>query len=141
MRKDDKGNLIGNGEDATFAILREWFPKSEIHRQKKITQLITDPEWNEITSHENKRRTIDLYFEDGPAKYCIRVNNGGKKSNFNKGNHVSDGKSRIDKIQRRDLEMFGYCVVDVPQRDCAILFKDLVNDESKKELMNCFVNY
>ena len=136
MHKDAKGNLIGRGEDATFAILSH--PLREIERQVKTTKLITDPEEMEIMSAENKRRSIDLYFEEAGTKFCIRVNNGGKRSTFNKGNHISDGKSRIDKIQKRDLETYGYTVIDVNERDNPNIFKEKVNDDSIKELLFCF---
>lgn len=141
MRKDSKGNIIGNGEDSAVLILMELFPFAKIQRQVPITKLITNKEIISLMSAENKKRTIDIYFETGQVKYCVRVQNGGKGSNFNKFSHISEGRSRIDKVQRIDLEADGFTVVDLNQRDCPILFKEIVNDESRAEVKSAFEPY
>lgn len=134
MHKDSSGNLIGNGEDSAFLILKEIYPYAKITRQLLITKLITDPEELAMMSQENKNRSVDILVETGQARICIRVQNGGAGSNFNKHSHTSDGRSRVDKIQKRDLEANGFKVVDFHQRDCPTLFKEIVNNESKQEV-------
>jgi len=134
MRKDASGNIIGNGEDSAVLILKEIYPAAIITRQLDIPKLITDPEELSMMSQENKNRSVDILVETNDSKICIRVQNGGSGSNWNKHSHISDGRSRIDMIQKRDLEANGYIVIDLHQRDCPILFKELVNEESKQEV-------
>jgi len=138
MHKDSSGNIIGNGEDSAVLILKEMFPSAKITRQLAIPKLITNLEELSMMSQENKNRSVDILVETGQAKICIRVQNGGSGSNWNKHSHISDGRSRVDKIQKRDLEANGYKVVDLHQRDCPNLFKELVNDASKQEVKDSF---
>ncbi|MDE1971512.1 MAG: hypothetical protein KGI50_08130 [Patescibacteria group bacterium] len=142
MRVDMFGNLIGEGEDATFEILKEmsglsenphtYFPKIGIYRQLPVSY-VYDNEQMKYLAEFHKKSSIDIFLvtaedEYNPRLCKIAVRVEGKKGDL--------------KMQRQGVQKWllsKWCqIVDIHKRNCPELFKDKVNEKSRQELVSSF---
>ena len=126
MHKDEKGNFIGNGEDAAFEILKQLFPTLEIKRQVKFKELLHG-EWLDTLTERQEKETIDIVVYSNPI-LAVRVQDP---------RHSSNGLAQRDLVQRKTLEWNNVKVVDLYHYECKNLMKDVINQESKNELIGC----
>jgi len=124
MHKDEKGNIIGRGELCVRELLRDLFPNTEIKYQVLLKTLLAE-DWAKDLSERQEKETIDIVIYTNPI-IAIRVQDP---------HHSGRITSARDLVQRKSLEWNGVKVVDLEHYECINIMKDLVNDESKKELL------
>jgi L-cystine uptake protein TcyP (sodium:dicarboxylate symporter family) len=119
--------MIGRGEVAALEILKEMFGEfAEYNTQYPLTQMITE-EYYELFTGRQVKETIDIVVFTGlTSPMAIRIQDK---------HHSSIRMCRIDDIQRQLLEENGWIVADVWHYECKELWKDVVNDKSRKELI------
>ena len=124
MFKDEKGNIIGRGELSARAILHEMFPNVEIKYQVPLKSLLSE-DWAVDLSERQQKETIDIVVYSNPI-IAVRVQDP---------HHSGKITSARDVVQRKTLEWHDVKVVDLQFYECVNIMKDLVNEESKKELL------
>ncbi len=124
MFKDEKGNIIGKGELSARSILHELFPNAEIKYQVPLKSLLSE-DWASDLSERQEKETIDIVVYATPI-IAVRVQDP---------HHSGKITSARDLVQRKTLEWHGIKVVDLQFYECTNLMKELVNEESKKELV------
>ena len=119
--------MIGRGEKAALEILKELFGDfSEYYIQYPLTQMVTD-EYFELFTGRQIKETVDIVvFTYITKPLVVRIQDK---------HHSSIRMSRIDDIQRQLLEENGWIVIDVWYYECKELWKDRINDKSRKELI------
>lgn len=135
-------NFIGAGEDAAFEILKSLtglqerhirdFPSVGIYRQLPVT-VIYDSEQMEHLADFHRKSSIDIFlikcndiFSQKECRIAVRVE--GKKG---------DLKMLRQSVQRNMLSR--HClVVDLHKRECKELFKDRINADSMREVLDSF---
>lgn len=141
----ESGNIVGEGEDSAFAILKhltglagrtlkEWGSEG-IFRQVPVDWLISQEEFD-ILSPEQKKKSIDIiiaFRPDGtviraslPVLIIVRIQ--GKKG---------DLKLRRDGVQA-DIILKKYSVVDIHKREAKNLFKERTNELAIQEVISAF---
>lgn len=124
MYKNKKGQFIGRGEDVALDILKKEFNGAEFKTQVPFKDLLTD-EWKDTVTERQDKETLDIVIYKDDRKIVVRVQD--KR-------HNGYGLSYRDIIQKRTLEWNNCIVVDLLEQECPILFKDLNNLESVKEV-------
>jgi len=124
------GDFIGIGEDTAVEILKELYISNknvEVIRQKPLLELLTDDFKNSLGEPYLKHK-IDIMIIREPEKpIVVRVQ--GK-------DHEGVLKSARDTVQKKILEWHNCIVVDLNWYDCPILFKEELNNNSRKEVKN-----
>jgi len=131
MYKNEKGQFIGRGEDTALEILKSEFPEAEFKTQVPFKDLL-DEEWIETITERQEKETIDILITKGDKNVAIRVQD--KR-------HNGIGLAQRDIVQKKTLEWNNCIVVDLIEQECPILFKDMLNDESIKEVKSAFSIY
>jgi len=123
----------GKGEVAGKFLLQALFPNDEVMEQVPLIALMSQRFKGEMAEREAKE-TIDLavFKKNGDNPIAIR---------FQGPEHNTYNRSSKDKIQRKMLEISGVRVVDIWYYDAPMLFKDLVNEDSRKELRKIMHRY
>lgn len=124
MFKDEKGNIIGRGEIPAREILHELFPNIEIKYQVKLSSLLP-ADWADDLSERQQKETIDIVVYSNPI-IAIRVQDP---------HHAGKITAARDLVQKKTLEWNNVKVVDLEFYECVNLMKDVVNDESRQELI------
>jgi len=120
--------IIGKGEITTIEILREIFGDSIfIKTQSPLKELLSHEFYSEGLSERQQKETIDITVYNGFQPLCIRVQ--GK-------DHTGILKSQRDSVQKKMLEWSGNIVIDLWFHDCPELFKEKLNDSSRKEVID-----
>ena len=120
--------IIGKGEITTIEILREIFGDSIfIKTQSPLKELLSHEFYSEGLSVRQQKETIDITVYNGFQPLCIRVQ--GK-------DHTGILKSQRDSVQKKMLEWSGNIVIDLWFHDCPELFKEKLNDSSRKEVID-----
>jgi ASC-1-like (ASCH) protein len=131
MYKNEKGQFIGRGEDTALEILKSEFPEAEFKTQVPFKDLL-DEEWIETITERQEKETIDILITKGDKNVAIRVQD--KR-------HNGIGLAQRDIVQKKTLEWNNCIVVDLIEQECPILFKDMLNDESIKEVKSALSIY
>ncbi len=129
MHKDEKGNIIGKGELCVRQLLGELYPNTEIKYQVPLKTLLAE-DWALDLSERQEKETIDIVVYANPI-IAIRVQDP---------HHTGRITSARDLVQRKSLEWNNVKVVDLEHYECVNIMKDLVNEESKKELITALKN-
>jgi hypothetical protein len=124
MHVNNKGQFIGRGEETALAILHTEFKDAEFKTQVPIQELLSQ-EWIDTLTERQEKETIDIVVMKGDRKIAIRVQD--KRHN---GFHLA----HRDIVQKKTLEWNNCIVVDLVEQECPILFKELLNEESIKEV-------
>jgi len=123
----------GKGEVAGKFLLQQYFPNDEVMEQVPLIALMSQRFKGEMAEREGKE-TIDLaiFKKNGDNPIAVR---------FQGAEHNTYNRSKKDKVQKKMLEMSGVRVVDIWYYEAPMLFKDLVNNDSKKEIRKAMFDY
>ena len=124
MHKNEKGQFIGRGEDTALEILKTEFPDAEFKIQVPLRDLLSE-EWQDTMTERQEKETLDIVITQNDKKIAVRVQD--KR-------HNGIGLAQRDIVQKKTLEWNNCIVVDLVEQECPILFKELPNDESIKEV-------
>ena len=124
MHKNEKGQFIGRGEDTALEILKTEFPVAEFKIQVPLRDLLSE-EWQDTMTERQEKETLDIVITQNDKKIAVRVQD--KR-------HNGIGLAQRDIVQKKTLEWNNCIVVDLVEQECPILFKELLNDESIKEV-------
>ena len=124
MHKNEKGQFIGRGEDTALEILKTEFPDAEFKIQVPLRDLLSE-EWQDTMTESQEKETLDIVITQNDKKIAVRVQD--KR-------HNGIGLAQRDIVQKKTLEWNNCIVVDLVEQECPILFKELLNDESIKEV-------
>lgn len=150
MRQTMDGKMIGRGEDATEKILKMFFGYGlEVKSQVNLKDIVNNVpiDMYDGLSKRQIKETIDFVVykfhhnkknPEHPAEFipflAVRVNHGNKKKGYS--GHDGEGLAQVDRVQKALLEKNRIKVVDLYERECPELFKDLVNYKSVWEVCN-----
>lgn len=91
--------------------------------------LLSQEFYEEGLSERQKKESVDIVIWALFGCICVRVNGG---------DHTGILKSQRDTVQKKMLEWSGNKVVDVWFHDCPTVFKEQLNDDSRKEVIEAF---
>ena len=118
--------IIGKGERTALKILEEIYGSDvEYKTQVRFKDLISYEFYEDGLSERQKKETVDIVIYNGFNPVCVRVQGG---------DHTGILKSARDSVQKQMLEWRNCSVVDIWFHDCPVLFKEKLNDESRKEV-------
>ncbi len=124
--------MIGRGEKVAHILLEKIFPEATIHEQVHVGRLFNRDLRKELSSRQQKE-TVDLVvYRDNRRPMVIRIQD--KR-------HLSKYMSNVDNAQQTYLEWSNCDVVNVPEHECPILFKDKINSASEEELLKYIEPY
>lgn len=121
-------NWVGKGERSALTILKEIFGTDNVEykQQYPFRNLMSD-DFKDTLSERQDKETLDIViFRGSKDPIVIRVQDA---------HHNTTRMYDIDRVQRKMLEWNGCVVVDLWQHECPILWKELINDTSRKEVM------
>ena len=82
-------------------------------------------EFRDDLSERQQKESVDIVIFSGFNPVCVRVQGG---------DHTGILKSARDTVQKQMLEWCNCIVVDLWFHDCPELFKEKLNDESRREV-------
>ena len=117
--------IIGKGEKTALEVLKEIYGKNvEYSTQIQFKHLMNN-EFVDDLSERQQKETVDIVLFSGFNPVCVRVQGG---------DHTGILKSARDTVQKQMLEWCNCVVVDLWFHDCPELFKEKLNDESRREV-------
>ena len=117
--------IIGKGEKTALEVLKEIYGKNvEYSTQIQFKDLMIS-DFSEDLSERQQKESVDIVLFSGFNPVCVRVQGG---------DHTGILKSARDTVQKQMLEWCNCIVVDVWFHDCPELFKEKLNDESRREV-------
>ena len=117
--------IIGKGEKTALEVLKEIYGKDvEYSTQIQFKHLMNN-EFVDDLSERQQKETVDIVLFSGFNPVCVRVQGG---------DHTGILKSARDTVQKQMLEWCNCVVVDLWFHDCPELFKEKLNDESRREV-------
>jgi len=117
--------IIGKGEKTALEILKEIYGRDvEYSTQIQFKHLMNN-EFVDDLSERQQKETVDIVLFSGFNPVCVRVQGG---------DHTGILKSARDTVQKQMLEWSNCVVVDLWFHDCPELFKEKLNDESRREV-------
>ncbi len=127
MYKNEFGQIIGRGEDVCLSILKELFPTADIKIQWNFSKLMKGEFVGSVTERQEKE-TLDIvvFRENSTEPIVVRVQDP---------HHSGSITSERDRVQKKTLEWNDCIVVDVQHYNCPNIFKDKLNDEARRELL------
>lgn len=118
--------IIGKGERAALEILKEIYgDTAEYFIQYKFKDLLQG-EWVDTVTERQEKETIDIVVKLPKKTIAIRIQDP---------HHTGRITEARDTVQRKTLEWNEVAVVDLWFHDCPELWKDVVNDTSKNEVI------
>lgn len=118
--------IIGRGERAALEILKEIYgDTAEYFIQYKFKDLLQG-EWVDTVTERQEKETIDIVVKLPKKTIAIRIQDP---------HHTGRITEARDTVQRKTLEWNEVAVVDLWFHDCPELWKDVVNDTSKNEVI------
>ena len=97
--------------------------------QVPFKDLLSQEFYEEGLSERQKKESVDIVIWALFGCICVRVNGG---------DHTGILKSQRDTGQKKMLEWSGNKGVDVWCHDCPTVFKEQLNDDSRKEVIEAF---
>jgi len=144
-----ESRFIGAGEKSAFEILKDLtnlkerenreFPKSGIYRQLPLKEVIHTHDY-EMLSQEHKKGSIDIFIVLNQVRIAVRVQGKGHGAGEKiHGKYTLKGvhKPIHDEVQSKLIKKYN-SLVDIQFLECKVLFKDVVNEQSIKELKDSF---
>ena len=117
--------IIGKGEKTALEVLKEIYGRDvEYSTQIQFKHLMNN-EFVDDLSERQQKETVDIVLFSGFNPVCVRVQGG---------DHTGILKSARDTVQKQMLEWCNCIVVDLWFHDCPELFKEKLNDESRREV-------
>lgn len=118
--------IIGKGERAALQILKEIYgDTAEYFIQYKFKDLLQG-EWVDTVTERQEKETIDIVVKLPKKTIAIRIQDP---------HHTGRITEARDTVQRKTLEWNEVAVVDLWFHDCPELWKDVVNETSKNEVI------
>jgi hypothetical protein len=131
MHLDRNNAWIGKGEDTVFKILNDIYrtPTFEIKRQYMFKDLMNEVFIDTLSERQEKESLDFVIFGETIKTLVIRVQDK---------HHASPRAAGHDIVQKQMLEWNDCNVIDIQFYNCPNIFKELLNDESNRELMEAF---
>lgn len=126
MYKNEKGQIIGHGEDVCISILKDLFPDAEIKTQYHFSKLMKGDFVGSVTERQEKETLDIVIFQELKRPIVVRVQDQ---------HHSGVMTAERDRVQKKTLEWNECIVVDIQYYNCPNIFKDKINDESRRELL------
>ena len=117
--------IIGKGEKTALEVLKEIYGKNVEYSTQIQFKHLMNREFVDDLSERQQKETVDIVLFSGFNPVCVRVQGG---------DHTGILKSARDTVQKQMLEWCNCIVVDVWFHDCPELFKEKLNDESRREV-------
>ena len=117
--------IIGKGEKTALEVLKEIYGEDVEYRTQIQFKHLMNYEFVDDLSERQKKETVDIVLFSGFNPVCVRVQGG---------DHTGILKSARDTVQKQMLEWCNCVVVDLWFHDCPELFKEKLNDESRREV-------
>ena len=117
--------IIGKGEKTALELLKEMYGEGVEYRTQIQFKHLMNNEFVDDLSERQQKETVDIVLFSGFNPVCVRVQGG---------DHTGILKSARDTVQKQMLEWCNCIVVDLWFHDCPELFKEKLNDESRREV-------
>ena len=117
--------IIGRGEKTALKILKEIYGEEVEYKTQVQFKDLMNYDFSEDLSERQQKETVDIVLFSGFNPVCVRVQGG---------DHTGILKSARDTVQKQMLEWCNCVVVDLWFHDCPELFKEKLNDESRREV-------
>ena len=117
--------IIGKGEKTALEVLKEIYGKDIEYSTQIQFKHLMNYEFIDDLSERQQKETVDIVLFSGFNPVCVRVQGG---------DHTGILKSARDTVQKQMLEWCNCIVVDIWFHDCPELFKEKLNDESRREV-------
>ena len=117
--------IIGKGEKTALEVLKEIYGKDVEHKTQIPFKDLMSSEFSDDLSERQQKETVDIVMFSLFNPVCVRVQGG---------DHSGILKSARDTVQKQMLEWSNCIVVDLWFHDCPELFKEKLNDESRREV-------
>ena len=117
--------IIGKGEKTALEVLKEIYGEDVEYRTQIQFKHLMNYEFVDDLSERQQKETVDIVLFSGFNPVCVRVQGG---------DHTGILKSARDTVQKQMLEWCNCVVVDLWFHDCPELFKEKLNDESRREV-------
>ena len=117
--------IIGKGEKTALEVLKEIYGKDVEYSTQIQFKHLMNYEFIDDLSERQQKETVDIVLFSGFNPVCVRVQGG---------DHTGILKSARDTVQKQMLEWCNCVVVDLWFHDCPELFKEKLNDESRREV-------
>ena len=117
--------IIGKGEKTALEVLKEIYGKDVEYKTQIPFKDLMLSEFSDDLSERQQKETVDIVLFSGFNPVCVRVQGG---------DHTGILKSARDTVQKQMLEWCNCIVVDLWFHDCPELFKEKLNDESRREV-------
>lgn len=131
MYKNEYGQIIGHGEDVCVSILKELYPEAEIKIQWKYSKLMKGDFTHSVTERQEKETLDIVVFRNKLMPIVVRVQDA---------HHSGTVTSDRDLVQKKTLEWNDCIVVDVQHYNCPNIFKDKLNSEARRELLEALAD-
>ena len=117
--------IIGKGEKTALEVLKEIYGEDVEYRTQIQFKHLMNYDFVDDLSERQQKETVDIVLFSGFNPVCVRVQGG---------DHTGILKSARDTVQKQMLEWCNCTVVDLWFHDCPELFKEKLNDESRREV-------
>ena len=117
--------IIGKGEKTALEVLKEIYGEYVEYSTQIQFKHLMNREFVDDLSERQQKETVDIVLFSGFNPVCVRVQGG---------DHTGILKSARDTVQKQMLEWCNCIVVDLWFHDCPELFKEKLNDESRREV-------
>ena len=117
--------IIGKGEKTALELLKEIYGKDAEYKTQIPFKDLMSSEFSDDLSERQQKETVDIVMFSLFNPVCVRVQGG---------DHSGILKSARDTVQKQMLEWSNCIVVDLWFHDCPELFKEKLNDESRREI-------
>ena len=117
--------IIGKGEKTALEVLKEIYEEDVEYKTQVQFKDLMSYDFSEDLSERQQKETVDIVLFSGFNPVCVRVQGG---------DHTGILKSARDTVQKQMLEWCNCVVVDLWFHDCPELFKEILNDESRREV-------
>ena len=123
--------IIGKGEKTALELLKEIYGEDVEYKTQVPFKDLMSSEFSEDLSERQQKETVDIVMFSLFNPVCVRVQGG---------DHTGILKSARDTVQKQMLEWCNCVVVDLWFYDCPELFKEKLNDESRREVREALKN-
>jgi len=117
--------IIGKGEKTALELLKEIYGEDVEYKTQIPFKDLMSSEFSDDLSERQQKETVDIVMFSLFNPVCVRVQGG---------DHSGILKSARDTVQKQMLEWSNCIVVDLWFHDCPELFKEKLNDESRREI-------
>ena len=123
--------IIGKGEKTALELLKEIYGEDVEYKTQVQFKDLMSYEFSEDLSERQQKETVDIVMFHLFNPVCVRVQGG---------DNTGILKSARDTVQKQMLEWSNCTVVDLWFHDCPELFKEKLNDESRREIHEALKN-